>query len=65
MNLKAIINSFKTSKTKSFDDHDEDIVKGIVSRLSEGSISLQLSRYATESDITKRAEKVFRHNFCK
>lgn len=68
MNLKTIIELFKTTKVKtttSFNDQDNVIVRGIVSRLSEGSISLQSSRYATETDINTRAKKVFSHNFCK
>jgi len=67
MNLKAILDLFKTPtiKATSFNKQDKAITRGIVSRLSEGSISLQLNRYATEADINKRAKKVLGHNFCK
>ena len=67
MNLKSLISAFKTSEVQltDFNDRDDDIVKGIVSRLSEGSITLQSSQYITEADINKRADKVFGHNFCK
>jgi len=67
MNLKAILDLFKTTKIKttSFNKQDKAITRNIVSRLSEGSISLQSNRYATEADINKRAKQVLSHNFCK
>lgn len=67
MNLKAILDLFKTTKIKTtcFNEQDKAITRDIVSRLSEGSISLQSNRYATEADINNRAKQVLGHNFCK